>query len=226
MNFYALTKKYFPDAEVTVEDRTYEGLKWHGPGKKPGLDIFKAFQEEEDRLDRIAGREVRSGESLMQEKQRQARAKAQEDLIPFQEKMGRYYEEERQKFRKLQEDALEVQARLRVKNHAIDCWKEITAAQELLQKQAQEYLEATKHMLAWDKDKIPADVVKNRQDAHKVLEEGALVYADWKTLREAEAPTQEELREALLKGGEHLARVKKHMRELALKYPKPRRLLY
>lgn len=226
MNFFALTKKYFPDANVTVEDRTYEGLKWHGPGKKPGLDIFKAFQEEEDRLDRVAGREVRSGESVMLEKQKQARAKALEDLIPFQEKMGRYYEEERQKFLKLQQDALEVQTRLRVRDHAIDCWREITEAQAMLQKQAQEYLEETKHMLAWDQHKIPAEVLANREKAHRILEEGVLVYADWKTLREAEAPSQEELREAILKGGEHLARVKRHMQELKLKYPKPRRQLY
>jgi hypothetical protein len=111
---------------------------------------------------------------------------------------------------------------LALKEHALDAWKEITEAQEVLQKQAQAYLEATKHMLAWDEDKIPADVRQKRDEAHGVLSDGQYVYADWAKLRAAEMPSREELAEALRAGGEHLARIRETCKKISLKYPKPR----
>lgn len=222
MNYYALTKKYFPSANVTLHDRTYQGLEWHGPGDKPSEDIFEAYQNEEDRLTRQAGLIVRDRQGQMEEKQRQARAQADADMVPFQKTLGEYFETERLKFLKLKQDALELQARISLKEHALDCWREITEAQEALNKQAQEYLDATKHYLSWDLDKIPADVLGKREDAHKLLSEGQLVYADWARLRESEMPSREELATALRLGGEHLERARKACREVALRYPKPR----
>lgn len=222
MNFYALTQKYIPSAQVTLHDRTYEGLEWHGPGEKPRREIFEAYQAEEDRIARASGQESLSRSSQMQEKQRQARAKAEADLVPFQKQMGEYFEGERLKFLKLKSDALELQARLALKEHALDCWREITEAQKGLSDQAQAYLEATKHMLAWDDHKIPAEVLAKREEAHKLLSEGQLVYADWHRLRESEMPSREELALALRAGGDHLARIRKACKEVALKYPKPR----
>lgn len=223
MNYAHLARKYFPASTVTVEDRTYNGLIWHGPGDKPLESIFQSLQDEEDRLVRVAGREVLSRESLMQEKQRQARDQAEKDLIPFQKKLGEWFEEERLKFKKLQEEVLELKSRLALKEHALDCWKEITEAQEEINKQAQTYLEETKHMLAWDTHRIPPEVISKREEAQNLLSDGKLVYTDWARLREAEMPSREDLRNAILKGGSELARMKKICNDVNLKYPKPRK---
>lgn len=222
MNYQYLAKKYFHKASVTVHDRTYEGLEWHGPGEKPKQEVFEAFQAEEDRLDRIAGRQVRDRTGQMQEKQQQARAQAEDDLVPFQKQLGEYFEEERLKALRLKEDALELQARLVLKDHANVAWREITAAQDALNKQAQAYLDDTAHYLSWDVHKIPADVLAKREDAQALINYGQVVYADWSKLREAEMPSREELALALRVGGDHLARIRKTCQEVALRYPKPR----
>lgn len=223
MNFFFLTQKYFPHAKVIVHDRTYEGLEWISPGHKPKEAVFQSFQDEEDRLARMAGREVMSRDSQMQEKQRQARAQAQADLTPFQQVLGEYFESERLRFQKLLEDALEAKAMIALKEHAMHAWQEITEAQDALNAKAQEYLEETKHYLAWDTHKIPPDVLVKREEAHKMLDGGKTVYADWATLRAAEMPSREEIQQAVLSGGEHLARIKKACKEVSLKYPKPRK---
>ncbi len=223
MNYNFLISKYLPDATYSIEDRTYEGILWVGPGEKPSEELFKSFQKEEDRLARAAGLPILDQDNLMMEKQRQARDQAQRDLVPFQKKLGDWYESERVKFKKLKEEALELQARLALKETAMDCWREISDAQLQLNTGAQAYLEATKHMLSWDESKIPAEVLAKREEAHKVLSDGVLVYSDWAKLRDAEMPSREELREALLKGGEHLAVIRKKCQDIALKYPRPRR---
>lgn len=226
MNYNALVQKYFPQARVVVHDRTYEGLEWLGPGEKPRKEVFESFQAEEDRLDRAAGRQVREKEGLMQEKQRQARAQAEQDLIPFQQKLGTYYEEQRLAFLKLSQEALEVKNLLGVKNIGVACWQEITEAQELLHAKAQQYLEETKHYMAWDEHKIPAEVLAGREQAHSVLEETKVVFAEWNQLRASEMPSREEIAEAIRKGGEHLKAMKKRCKEIAGKYTKPKRQLY
>lgn len=223
MNYYALTKKYFPSAKVVVEDRTYDGLVWKGPGDKPLESIFKSLQDEEDRLARVAGQAVLSRDGLMQEKQRQARAQAEADLVPFQKTLGDYFEAERLKALKLKQDALDLKMRLSLKEHVIDCWREISGAQEALNKKAQAYLEETKHYLAWDEHKVPAEVLAEREKAHALLSDGQLVYADWANLRAAEMPSREEIQEAIKIGGQHLARMKQQCKDIALKYPKPRK---
>lgn len=223
MNFAYLARKYFPDCQIIVEDRTYDGMRWIGPGEKPKEEIFKSLQDEEDRLARLAGQPILDRESQMQEKQRQARAQAEADLIPFQQKLGEYFEGERLKFLKLAQDALETKMALSLKEHAMTAWREITVAQDEQNRQAQEYLDATKHFLAWDTHKIPAEVIAKREEAHKLLSEGQLVYADWVNLRRSEMPTREEMQEALRKGGEHLTRLKKRCKEVSLRYPKPKR---
>lgn len=222
MNYAHLARKYFPSAKFVVHDRSFDGLEWISPGEKPKEEVFEAFQKEEDRLARAAGLVVRDRMGQMEEKQRQARAQAEADMVPFQKTLGEWFESERLKFLKLKQDALELQARLALKEHALDCWREITEAQDALNKQAQAYLDATAHYLSWDLSKIPADVLGKREDAHKILLEGRLVYADWSRLREAEMPTREEMAEALRLGGERLAEVRKACKEVALRYPAPR----
>jgi len=222
INYAHLARKYIPDCSIIVEDRTFEGLVWLGPGEKPKLEVFESYQREEERIIRAAGLTVASQDSQMQEKQRQARAQADLDLIPFQKKLGEYFETERLKFLKLKQDTLELQARLALKEHALDCWREISEAQKALSDQAQAYLESTKHMLAWDDHKVPTDVMIKREEAHRLISEGQLVYPDWHRLREAEMPSQEDLAAALRAGGEHLERIRKACKAVALKYPKPR----
>lgn len=226
MNYYYLVQKYFPNAKVIVEDRTYDGLVWQGPGDKPLDSIFKSLQGEEDRLLRLAGQKVMAQENQMLEKQLQARAQAEAELIPFQKTLGDYFENERLKCLKLKQDGLDLQMRLSLKEHVIDCWREITAAQNSLNAKAQIYLDETKHYLAWDEHKIPGEILAEREKAHNILSEGQLVYADWANLRAAEMPSREEIQAAIKTGGEHLKRLQKACKEIALKYPKPRKLNY
>lgn len=223
MNFYALTCKYFPDAQVTVHDRTYEGLEWHGPGEKPALEVFESFQEEEDRLARAAGREVLSRESVMQERQRQARAQAELDLVPFQQKLGEYFEAERLRFLKASQDALELKALLGLKEHGMSAWKEISEAQDAINQRAQKYLEETAHYLAWDPHKIPVEVLEQREKMHALIDEGKTVYADWASLRAKEMPSRQDIAEAIRKGGDHLRRMQAACKEVAVRYPRPKK---
>lgn len=81
LNYAHLAKKYL-GAKVTVHNRTYEGLEWHGPGEKPTHEIFEAFQREEDREARVAGRKFEPRPGLVEEKQRQAKQKAMEAIRP------------------------------------------------------------------------------------------------------------------------------------------------
>lgn len=224
MNFAYLAKKYFSDCIIIVHDRTYDGLEWRGPGDKPSLEIFEAFQKEEDRLERAAGRAVMSQESTMQEKQRQARAQAELDMVPFQKKLGEFFEQERLRCLKLYQDALETKSLIASKEHVITAWSEITEAQSALNKQAQTYLEETQHFTAWDQDKVPKDVLEKRAEAHRILMETKVVYAEWAALRQAEMPSREEIAEAIRAGGEHLKNIKKRCKEVALKYHKPRKV--
>lgn len=225
MNYAYLAKKYL-HADVVVHDRTYDGLEWFGPGEKPPLSVFEAFQGEEDREARVLRKEHESRLGIMEERQVQARAKALEDIRPFEDKLREIEEEGRRKALELRQEAIELQSALRSRSHVLDAWKEISAAEALLADEAQRYLEETAHYLSWDQHKIPAEVLVGREKAHSQIAAGKLVYADWARLRSNEMPSRAEIQEAIKLGGEHLKRIKKACQEAALRYPKPRRNHY
>lgn len=221
INYAYLAEKYIKGAHFTMHDRTYEGLEWHGPGPKPGAGHFEALQELENQEARREARAEDKQASYMEEVQRQARARAKESARPLEEKLRQIEQEEHDQCLKLEKTAIEIQSCLRARESALSCWREISAAQALINEEAQKYLEETAHYLAWEPGSIPAEIIEKRKMAQMRLSDGQLVYADWSSLRSKEMPAREELQEAIRRGGEHLERMQKICKEVALKYPKP-----
>lgn len=222
MNYAFLLLKYAGISAI-VHDRTWEGLEMPRDCSypKPSQVTFDGWQEEENRLARMEGRKVEERQSERQNQQQRVRAKAFEEIRPLEDKLKEIELEERALCLKMQNEA--IQLSLSKRENVLAVWKEISAAQERINQESQSYLEDTKHVLAWNPEAIPKDIVEGRRLAHTRLNEGETVFADWRSLRSAEMPPRLEIEEAIRKGGEHLERLKKLCKDLALRYPKPKR---
>lgn len=228
MNYSHLATKYIKDARFVANDRTYDGLSWLGPGEKPGEEYFKSLQKLEDQETGIEENQENQKETLRQERQRQARARALADAIPFEKQIADEFAKIRQEaFLVILKAKEEFELAQTVK--AIDdCWLEISKAQEKTNEEALTYLQATDWYDAREADggkKPPPEVLVKRQEARDRIEHGKVVYANWAQLRAKEMPSKAELRTAILAGGEVLERIKKLSQSIILKYPKPRKVL-
>lgn len=225
INFAYLYEKYIGVGTVIVHDRTHDGLEIRG-GIKPSKEVFEAFQAEEDRLAKIEQKEEAVNLGLMEERQHQARVEAAEKARPIEEKIAKEQELIRQEILALKAEAKETQELLKTKDALLDCWHEISAAQAIINAEAENYLKDTdwyvtrKHEEGKD---IPADIQEARLKAKQAIEKGALVYKHADKLREMAMPSREEIKAAIVKGGEELARIKSAVQEVHLRYPKPKR---
>lgn len=223
INYAHLARKYVTGAQMTVHDRTYDGLEWHGPGEKPSIEMFRALQREEEREARANGFIQKEEAGLAMERQAQGRARALDAIRPIEDRLREQEEEAYRKTLELKEKALITQSLLRERDRVVDCWQEITEAQDLARKEAQKFLDETASYLSWDPNEVPAEVRAGRIMAHARLRDGETVYADWARLRSDMLPTREEMAEMIRKGGEHLKRLEELCKTAALKYPKPRK---
>ena len=222
MNFNYLVSKYLGIHNCIVHDRTYAGLEFPPEFSKPGIKTFEAWQQLEDQEMNKRGLVMAERESQMQLKQQHARARALEEIRPYEDKLKELEQTAKEEATKLKKEALECQYLLKSRGHIVEAWIEITSAQDLINKEAQAYLDDTAHVLSWDHTEIPVDIAIKRTEAHKRLKNGEAVYQDWRTLRHSEMPSREELQEAILKGGEHLELIRKTCKEIALRYPAPK----
>jgi hypothetical protein len=224
MNFVYLAQKYL-GVSCLMETRQYSGLLWpaDAPMEKPTFEVFEAFQREEDRLVRLDRKVAEKRHTERLESHHQARAKALDDIVPYEEKVRAEHHEIRRQTLAQKQEAVDLRHALETRGHVEQTWKEIAAADDVVTKEAQAYLNDTAHYLSWDPHKIPAEVLESREKAHKRIEEGKTVYANWSTLRASEMPTREEMVLAIRAGGEQLERLKKICSQAALKYPRPRK---
>ena len=227
MNFAYLARKYL-GVECLVEDRTYEGLMWPktAPIEKPSQEVFSHLQQEEERTARSAEALAAIQDSVMKEKQEQARAQALEDAKPFEAKINEEQAKIRNQVREMRLEAIMAQEALRTRDEVGDFWQEITRAQDIINQEAQTYLADTDWYVSRqneDGKAIPQDVLEKRQLARQRIENGKTVYARWQELRGKEMPSQKEIQEAIRAGGEELKRIQAVCKSVALRYPKPRR---
>lgn len=226
MNFVYLSHKYL-GVDCLMEDRTYGGLLWpSGAGEKPSYEVFESFQKEEDRLGRVEKNAGARLETERRERHRQAEHKALQDIIPYEQKIADHHEQVRADAFEQRCQALELQHALESRQQIDHCWKEISKADDIVTKEAQQYLEDTAHMLAWDQQKIPAEVLSKREEAHKRIFDSKTVYANWATLRASEMPSREELQAAIQAGGDQLKRLQDICKGVQLRYPRPKRNHY
>lgn len=226
MNFVALAHKYL-GVDCLCENRSYAGLLWPADqGDKPSYETFESFQKEEDRLNRVD--KLVSTRSLEEKRleHRRVQQKALEDIVPYEEKVRAEHEELRRQTQAQRMDAIHLQHSLDSRAHVDHTWREITAAEDRVTKEAQQYLDDTAHYLSWDPHRVPAEILAKREEAHKRIDHGKQVYANWQELRAKEMPTREDLIAAIRAGGEELERLKKICAETALKYPRPRKNHY
>lgn len=223
MNYVHLAKKY-GGVDCICNDRTWDGLIWPSDkGSKPTVIIFQAWQKEEERMARVEGYHASVMSDNLEQKAAAARNKALADIVPYAEVVRAKEQAEYDKAIQIQKGAIECQAILRMKKELeTKCWKEISKAQDLINQEAQAYLEETAFVLAWDHTAVPAEIAEKRAEAQKRIQLGRTVYADWNYLRAKEMPTQAEIHEALQKGGEHVERIRDIAKQAALRYPRPR----
>jgi len=82
-----LADKYLPDSKYTIEDRTYEGVIWHGPGDKPSRDLFDSLDKEEQRFLKVKDRSIELENNLLIEMQMAHRQKALDAVKPLEKKL-------------------------------------------------------------------------------------------------------------------------------------------
>lgn len=223
MNFVYLAKRYL-GVDCLCEDRSYGGLLWPAKaGEKPSYETFEAFQKEEDRLGRVdSAVSTRSLEERRLE-HRRVQQKALEDIVPYEDKVRAEHQEIRKATQDQRRGAIDLQHALETRGEVELTWREIAAAQDRVNQEAQAYLDETAPYLSWDPHKIPADILEKREEAHNRIDGGKTVYSQWQELRKNEMPTREEMIEAIRAGGAQLDRLKKICKETALRYSKPRK---
>ena len=225
INYAHLARKYL-NADVIVHDRTYEGLEWKGPGKKPSKDLFESFQKEEERIRKIDEWKEANNIGLMQERQHQAKVDALEKIRPLEHKIEEEQMRVREKIMRHKLEAKELQEQLKTRDELLDCWNEISAAQALVNAEAEQYLKDTDFFFTRETETgkpVPQEVIEKRALARERIDRGQLVFTHWRSLREKEMPSRGEIQEAIKKGGEELERIRKVCQDIALRYPKPRR---
>lgn len=224
MNYAYLLRK-FTGISAIVHDRTWDGLEMPkgSPIDKPSLLQFEGWQEEEDRLARAEGKVIADREKLVELKHSQARAKALEEIRPFEDKLREKEREEFEACLRVTKEAIECKSALRVRSQLLEAWKPITEAQILINEESQRYLDATALYMSWDRERVPEEILKNRKLAHDRISDGDLIFQDYRSLRERELPSRAEIDDAIRRGGEHLERIKKVCKDVCLKYPKHKR---
>lgn len=225
INYAHLARKYL-GVEPVVHDRTYEGMEFPAGTTKPAVELFAAFQREEERLAQADENHLANNLGLMQEKQHQARQAALEAIRPLEEKFKEEESSLREEVERLRMAALELQERFQTREELLECWQEIGAAQALVNAEAEAYLADTDFFVTRKQEtgeEIPGEITQKRAEARARIDRGNLVYRKWEKLREAERPSRKEIQAAIQAGGEELARIKKVCEEVALRYPRPRR---
>lgn len=225
INYAYLYEKYIGIGTVIVHDRTHDGLEIRG-GIKPSKEVFEAFQAEEDRLAKIEQKEEAVNLGLMEERQHQARVEAAEKARPIEENIAKEQELIRQEIIALKAEAKEAQELIKTKDALMDCWHEISAAQALINAEAEGYLKETDWYVTRKHEEgkpIPPDVQEARLRAKDAIQKGVLVYQHAEKLRELAMPSRDEIKAAIVKGGEELDRIKSAVQEVHLRYPKPKR---
>ena len=227
MNYAYLSLKYL-GVECLMEDRTYDGLMWpKDHGEKPSEEIFAAFQREEDRQARAEGKVVSDRGSELALKQHQARAKAAQDLIPYESVIKAKVDVAYQEALEARKLAIDIQAAQRLKAVVDEEWREITEAQGRINDEAHRYLDETAHHVEREQHGIcdvPDEIALKRKLAIERISDGTKVYAKWQELRSKEMPSRQELHDAIVAGGVELERMKKICRDVQLKYPRPKRI--
>lgn len=227
MNFAFLAEKY-AGLKCIVHDRTWEGLQVLN-GTKPSIEEFEAYQREEDRLSRTHDLPKAKQESLMRERQHQARHKAWEDIRPIEDKIKEEEDKIRQEIHSLKIAAKEIQERSKTVEALTECWHEISRAQEMINEEARAYLQDTDWYYTREKEtnlKVPEEVVLKRQEARERIQAGQLVHANWQKLRAQAMPSRAEIQAAIKAGGEELARIAKICEDATSRYAKPKRKIY
>jgi len=229
MNYAYLFEKYCkPDHEkvkVIVHDRTYDGLEIHGL-PKPSRATFEAFQEMEQRENTIEERLKSEEDFLILLKKEQAKIEAERKSRPIEEKIQEEWNAVTVEVLKLRQEAINTQAALKTKDAMVECWYEIERAQEVVNREAEAYLRETDWYVTRKQETgidIPVDIVDRRAEARSRIDRGHLVFKRADELRRKELPSREEIKQALLQGGEELERIKKICKEVTLKYAKPSR---
>lgn len=226
INYAYLYNKYIGGtAKVTVLDRSFDGLVIEG-APKPSKELFESFQAEEDRLAKAEDQVVFTRLGLMEERQHQARVQAEQDAIPLEEKISKEWSKIREEVLALKAQAKEAQEALKAKDEMLDCWHEISAAQAMINAEAEDYLKETDWYVTRKHEEgkpIPPDVAEARLRAKNTIQKGKLVFQNAEKLRALAMPSRDEIKAAIVAGGEELAAIKKAVQEVHLKYPKPRR---
>lgn len=227
VNYAYIYDKYFkPEgATVIVHDRTYDGLEVIG-AVKPPKEILEAASEEDARVQNVSYLESRSQESEMQLKQQQARVEAERAAIPLEEKIKAEWAKIMDEVIELRKAAQEAQQAFRSKDVLLDSWYEIQAAQEMINKEAEEYLRETDWYVTRKQETgldIPMDVQEKRSEARDRIDRGQRVFKQYDALRRMELPSREEIKKAMLAGGSELNRIKALCKDVSLKYAKPQR---
>lgn len=225
-NYAHLADKYISGASYILHDRTYEGLEWKGPGPKPSEEIFDAFWAEEQRQAGILLNEELKFDSLMAERQHQARVEAERDMRSHEEKIKEEQAKIRSEIQAIKGAAIELQELLKTRDEMLDCWNEITAAQEIINAESEKYLYDTDFYVTRKHDtgkEIPEEITANRNLARERVTRGRLVYRYAEELRANEMPTRAIIQAAIKTGGKELERIRALRKELILKYPSPKR---
>jgi len=229
MNYAHLAKTYM-FADVIVHDRTYAGLQWLGPGEKPSEEQFRAFQVEEDRQNFVKNNLPKQKEAdLMKERQRQARAAAEDMAIPLEKKIEAEWQSIYNEIADLRKKAAETRGVVAAMGKMGEAWAEISKAQESINEEAQRYLAETDWYYTRESEtkiQVPEEVKVKRQEARERIQHGEIVYASWQKLRAAERPSRQEIRDAIREGGEALDRIRKLCGDASLKFPKPKRKIF
>ena len=226
MHYGYLAKKYIDGAKFIMHDRTYDGLEWLGPGQKPSIKLFESFQEEENRHKRIDDKVNKDLEDEVKLRQHQYRHKVLEEIIPKEDKIREENAKLREEIEHLRFKVLEEKEALKNKELMLDCWNEISAAQAIINAECEDYLLKTDFYITREKETgkpIPQEVLVLREEARQRINHGERVYRFSDLLREKELPSKDEIREAIIAGGEELERIRKHCINVHLKYPKPKR---
>lgn len=224
-NYAYIYEKYFkPDgATVIVHDRTYDGLEVIG-AVKPPKEILEAAAIEDARVQNISVLELKNQESELQKKQEQARIEAERAAIPLEEKIKAEWSKIMDEVIELRKAAVEASQAHRTKDALLDSWYEIQAAQALINQESESYLRETDWYVTRKQETgldIPEDVQAKRAEARSRIDRGQKVFAKYDALRRMELPTREEIKKAILAGGEELERIKHLCNDTKLKYAKP-----
>lgn len=221
MNFAYLYGKYCGFGSVVVEDRSYDGLVITG-APKPPPSVFAGWAAKEREL---AGSEAYHESVLSRELEQRveaARARALLDIVPFHDRVREQERAAYDQAMQLRKEAIECQSAINIKEGLEKAWIEIAKAQDIVNAEAQKYLDDTAFVLSWEASAVPAEIAQKRREAQARIKLGKTVYQDWTRFRASEMPSGQEIHEAIQKGGEHIERIRSLARAVALKYPRPR----